>query len=162
MVASPAHGTGISTCPISGASPPPFHERVPSYHVRIIDGMVFVHPHANPPGTPVKPEPIGGIRGSEDRDEFYVGYEPSAPPRLASWTKHVVAGLCAAGLCVSLSLVLGQQRFAPAAFEFQQTKEFEGVIEDNPVPSLLIRRPGATGAGGQSQLRRHLGRFSRK
>ncbi len=143
-VTCPWHG--YQYLPDCGGSPPPFHEKVSTYRVKVIDGKVFVHPQANPPGTPVEPERIESTRGPEDRDEFYVGYEPNAPPELAKRTIRSIAGLCAAALCVSLLLVLGQQRFAPAAFEFQQYKEFEGLIEDRPVPSLLVRRPGATGA----------------
>lgn len=143
-VTCPWHG--YQYLPDSGASPPPFHEKVATYRVKVIDGKVLVHPQANPPGTRVEPERIGSARGPEDRDEFYVGYEPNAPPQLAKRTIRIIAGRCAGALCVSLLLVLGQQRFAPAVFEFQQIKAFEGLIEEHPVPSLLVRRPGATGA----------------
>ena len=136
---------GYQYLPDSGASPPPFHEKVATYQVKVVDGRVFVNPHANLPGTPVEPGRIESALKPEDRDEFYVGYEPNAPPELAKRTIRVIAGLCAVTLCVSLMLVFGQQRFAPAAFEFQQYKEFEGLIEERPVPSLLVRRPGATG-----------------
>jgi sulfoxide reductase heme-binding subunit YedZ len=143
-VTCPWHG--YQYLPDSGASPPPFHEKVATYRVKVIDGKVFVHPQANPPGTPVEPERIesGGV--PKVKDEFYVGYEPNAPPELAKRTIRIIAGLFAATLCLSFLLVFGQQRFAPAVFEFQQYKEFEGLIEERPVPSLLVRRPGATGA----------------
>jgi nitrite reductase/ring-hydroxylating ferredoxin subunit len=143
-VTCPWHG--YQYLPDSGTSPPPFHEKVATYRVRVIDGKVFVHPQAKPPGTPVTPERVEGARVPEDRNEFYVGYESKAPPGLAKQTMRIIAGLCAASLCISVLLVLGQQPFAPAVFEFQQYKEFEGVIEEHPVPTLLVRRPGATGA----------------
>jgi len=142
-VTCPWHG--YQYLPDCGASPPPFHEKVATYRVKVIDGKVFVHPQANPPGTPVEPERIGSGSG-EERDEFYVGYEPNAPPGLAKRTIRIIAGLCAATLCCALLLVWGQQSFAPAVFEFQQPKKFEGLIEERPVPALVVRRPGATGA----------------
>jgi methionine sulfoxide reductase heme-binding subunit len=142
-VTCPWHG--YQYLPDCGASPPPFHEKVATYQLKVIAGKVFVHPQANPPGTPVAPEKIASAREPADKDEFYVGYEPKAPPKLAQRTIRNIAGLCTAALCVSFLLVLGQQRFAPAAFEFQQYKKFEGIIEERPVPSLLVRRPGGTG-----------------
>ena len=142
-VTCPWHG--YQYLPDCGASPPPFHEKVATFRVRVIDGKVFVHPQPNPPGTPVEPERIERERGPVDNDEFYVGYEPNVQPELAKRTVRIIAGLFAVTLCVSVLLVFGQQRFTPAVFEFQQYKEFEGLIEDRPVPSLLVRRPGATG-----------------
>jgi nitrite reductase/ring-hydroxylating ferredoxin subunit/DMSO/TMAO reductase YedYZ heme-binding membrane subunit len=141
-VTCPWHG--YQYLPGSGTSPPPFHEKVATYRVKVIDGKVFLHPQANPPGTPVEPERIESGAGPEVNDEFYVGYEPNAPPELAKRTIRIIAGLFAATLCFALLLVLGQQRFAPAVFEFQQPKKFEGLIEERPVPTLVVRRPGAT------------------
>jgi nitrite reductase/ring-hydroxylating ferredoxin subunit/DMSO/TMAO reductase YedYZ heme-binding membrane subunit len=141
-VTCPWHG--YQYLPQSGASPPPFHEKVPTYRVKVIDGKVFVHPQSNPPGTPVEPAQTQSARG-ENRDEFYVGYEPKAPPKLGRRTISTVAVLCAFTLCISLLLVKGQRPFAPAVFEFQQYKGFEGLVEGRPVPTLLVRRPGATG-----------------
>ncbi|MCG8442141.1 MAG: ferric reductase-like transmembrane domain-containing protein [Caulobacterales bacterium] len=54
---------GLVTCPWhsfqyrpeDGASPPPFNEKVPTYKVRVTDGVVFIDPKALPPGTPTPP-----------------------------------------------------------------------------------------------------------
>jgi sulfoxide reductase heme-binding subunit YedZ len=51
---------GCVTCPwhgwqyrlSDGCAPPPFTEKLATYPVRIRDGLVEVHPHALPPGTP--------------------------------------------------------------------------------------------------------------
>ncbi len=50
---------GCATCPWhgwnykveDGVSPPPFHEILPTYPVRIYKGSVYVHPEQNPPST---------------------------------------------------------------------------------------------------------------
>jgi nitrite reductase/ring-hydroxylating ferredoxin subunit/DMSO/TMAO reductase YedYZ heme-binding membrane subunit len=52
-VVCPWHG--YEYLPDSGASPPPFTEKVPTFNVRLIDGRVFVDPRPNPPGTRVAP-----------------------------------------------------------------------------------------------------------
>jgi methionine sulfoxide reductase heme-binding subunit len=52
-VVCPWHG--YEYLPESGASPPPFVERVPTFNVRLVGGRVHVHPTPNPPGTRVEP-----------------------------------------------------------------------------------------------------------
>jgi nitrite reductase/ring-hydroxylating ferredoxin subunit/DMSO/TMAO reductase YedYZ heme-binding membrane subunit len=46
---------GYQYRPETGASPPPFVEKVPTFNVRVIDGRVHVHPKPNPPGKRVEP-----------------------------------------------------------------------------------------------------------
>lgn len=52
-VVCPWHG--YEYLPESGASPPPFVERVPTFNVRLVGGRVQVHPIPNQPGTRVEP-----------------------------------------------------------------------------------------------------------
>ena len=52
-VVCPWHGYEYR--PDTGASPPPFTEKVPTFRVRIEDGRVLVHPQPLPPGTFVDP-----------------------------------------------------------------------------------------------------------
>ena len=49
---------GYQYVPATGASPPPFVEKVPTFNVRVNNGRVFVHPKPNPPGTRAEPAPI--------------------------------------------------------------------------------------------------------
>lgn len=59
---------GCITCPWhgfqyrmeDGRSPPPFTEKIATYRTRIENGMVYVHQHPNPPGTPEAPSRIEG------------------------------------------------------------------------------------------------------
>ncbi|MEM9706097.1 MAG: Rieske 2Fe-2S domain-containing protein [Pseudomonadota bacterium] len=54
---------GCVTCPWhgwqyrleDGVSPPPFTEKVATYNVKLVDGLVMVDPRPNRPGTPVEP-----------------------------------------------------------------------------------------------------------
>ena len=46
---------GYEYLPHDGTSSPPFTEKIATFKVKIIKDKVFVHPHANPPGTKVTP-----------------------------------------------------------------------------------------------------------
>jgi sulfoxide reductase heme-binding subunit YedZ len=52
-ITCPWHGYQYQ--PDTGASPPPFVEKVPTFNVRVNDGRVFVHPKPNPAGTKAEP-----------------------------------------------------------------------------------------------------------
>ena len=49
---------GYQYLPETGASPPPFTERVPTFRVRVVNSRVFVDPRPLPPGTHVEPAAI--------------------------------------------------------------------------------------------------------
>lgn len=53
LVTCPWHGFNYR--PADGASPAPFKEKVPTFHVKVINGRVFVNPRPNLPGTFVEP-----------------------------------------------------------------------------------------------------------
>jgi methionine sulfoxide reductase heme-binding subunit len=55
-ITCPWHGYQYQ--PDTGASPPPFVEKVPTFNVRVKDGRVFVHPKPNPAGTKAEPARI--------------------------------------------------------------------------------------------------------
>lgn len=55
-VTCPWHGYQYR--PESGAAPPPFKEKIPTFQTRVIEGAVFVHPRPNTPGTYVEPAEI--------------------------------------------------------------------------------------------------------
>ena len=55
-VTCPWHG--YQYLPESGASPPPFTEKVATFRTRIVGGRVWVDPKPNPPGTPVAPSKL--------------------------------------------------------------------------------------------------------
>jgi sulfoxide reductase heme-binding subunit YedZ len=46
---------GYQYVPETGASPPPFVEKVPTFNVRVKSGRVLVHPKPNPAGTKAEP-----------------------------------------------------------------------------------------------------------
>jgi len=56
LITCPWHG--YQYAPDTGASPPPFNERVPTFNVKIAGTRVFVSPKPNAPGTRVEPARI--------------------------------------------------------------------------------------------------------
>jgi nitrite reductase/ring-hydroxylating ferredoxin subunit/DMSO/TMAO reductase YedYZ heme-binding membrane subunit len=63
LVTCPWHGFQYDVR--SGRSPAPFTEMVPTYRVRIENGVIQIHPDANPPGTYVEPVPLPDIAAAE-------------------------------------------------------------------------------------------------
>jgi nitrite reductase/ring-hydroxylating ferredoxin subunit len=51
---------GYQYVPETGASPPPFTERIPTFNVRVDEGQVYIDPTPNPPGTRTEPALIPG------------------------------------------------------------------------------------------------------
>jgi nitrite reductase/ring-hydroxylating ferredoxin subunit len=55
-VTCPWHGYQYR--PESGAAPPPFKEKIPTFNTKVVGGSVFVHPKPNAPGTYMEPSRI--------------------------------------------------------------------------------------------------------
>ena len=55
---------GYQYLPETGASPPPFTEKVSTFQTRVVDGRVWIDPKPNPPGTPLKPSLTGESKGT--------------------------------------------------------------------------------------------------
>lgn len=59
-VTCPWHGYQYK--PESGAAPAPFHEKVPTFLVKVLDGTVFIDPHPKVPGTYVEPARVRSMQ----------------------------------------------------------------------------------------------------
>jgi sulfoxide reductase heme-binding subunit YedZ len=59
-IVCPWHGYEYQ--PDSGASPPPFTEKVPTFDVRVVGDRILVHPQPHPPGTHVEPAMLSVAR----------------------------------------------------------------------------------------------------
>src|SRR4051812_33737737 len=78
---------------------------------------------------------------------FYVGYSPKAPTDLASFVRRVVSAMLLLVAMLGPLLIISQQRFGASAFEWQQVRTFQGVVQESPYPTLLVRRPGIANPG---------------
>lgn len=78
------------------------------------------------------------------KDEFYIGYEPDMPTRLARRIRRIACGLVALALVMPAVLVFTENRFAPGVFEYGRARTFSGRIVESPYPALVP--DGVTGA----------------
>jgi hypothetical protein len=92
------------------------------------------------------PKPTRRIVMSESKkEEFYVGYLPHAPRNVSKWVHRVCLALFVVAGLLGILLVVGQHQFPPSVFEFQQYRQFEGIVREKPYPALIVQRPGDTG-----------------
>ncbi len=85
-------------------------------------------------------------------DEFYTGYLPTAPPGIARRVRQAALLLFALTLLISLAMVFGQKGFSSAIYEFLEYREFEGVVREEPYPTLALKRPGRAGEDETSRV----------
>ena len=81
--------------------------------------------------------------------EFYVGYQPAAPPRQGRFTRRAATALLAAALLTAIAWTLAQGAFPEANFEFGIVREWQGTVGTWPAPMLATpdRRYLLVGAG---------------
>lgn len=77
-------------------------------------------------------------------DEFYIGYEPDMPARMAERLRRVARGLVALALVMPAVLVFTEDRFSSGVFEYGRARTFSGRIVEWPYPALVA--DGVTGA----------------
>ena len=73
-------------------------------------------------------------------DEFYIGYEPTMPDRMAGRVRAAASVLIVFAAVLSGVLLVAQGRFATATFEYGRTRTFEGTLVEYPYPALLVQR----------------------
>jgi len=92
--------------------------------------MIRIHPPA--PSLP------------PDNDEFFIGYEPPMPPRLARFARRLVMSMAGGVLAWATTLGAGHLPLAGGTFEFGHPRSFSGTIVETPAPAL---RPDGAGDG---------------
>jgi hypothetical protein len=71
-------------------------------------------------------------------DEFYVGYQRSAPDNTSRFAKKMILWSFVLLTVVSAILVTNQRDFSTAEFEYQTTTTLSGLLVKSPVPHLRI------------------------
>jgi len=141
-VTCPWHG--FQYLPDTGASPPPFDERVPTFGVRVESGRVFLDPRPNPPGTRVEPATCAETV-SRSAFGFYVGYLPKAPPQVAAFMRRLVPYLAAGLALIAVLSAALQGPYARSVYEYGNYRSVEGRLVERPYPMISIDRPGLVG-----------------
>ncbi len=142
-VVCPWHG--YEYLPDSGASPPPFTEKVPTFNVRVDAGRVLVHPRPHPPGNRVEPATLTAtegpdVRTREKNDEFFIGYAPPMPPALARFVSRVVIAIGCLAIVCAVALAAGHLALEGGTFEFGHPQRVAGTIVERPYPALRLDR----------------------
>jgi hypothetical protein len=96
------------------------------------------------------------MRPPIDHSEFYIGYEPPMPPRLARFVRRVVLTIVSCAVVWGFVLVDGHSRLEGGNFAFGQVESFAGRLAQRPFPALiaadgttrLLVAPGKHGADG--------------
>ena len=71
-------------------------------------------------------------------DEFYIGYAPPMPPRIARFVKRVVLTI-AAGVPLAASLIaIGHVRLDGGTFDYSRPRTIAGVITVRPYPAIHV------------------------
>ena len=97
----------------------------------------------------------------EDRDEFFIGYAPPMPTRLARFVSRIVIALACVILAWGVIVAAGHVPLEGGTFEFGHPQRFAGTIVEHPYPALrpdeadrnatpwpLLVAPGKHGAAG--------------
>ena len=75
-------------------------------------------------------------------DDFYIGWEAKAAPRIGKFVRSVVLALLFATTTLALAFATAQKNIGTAVFEWGDAKTFSGVLKLSPYPHLLVPRPG--------------------
>jgi hypothetical protein len=75
---------------------------------------------------------------SDERDEFYIGYEPPMPPRLSRFVTRVVVAGGVGAIAIGGLAALGHVRLAGGTFAFGQPRTLSGIVREQPYPALRV------------------------
>ena len=82
---------------------------------------------------------------SNKKESFYIGYQSQAPHWVKRWFLRVLVPL-GIGLFLFIFFVVKEQKpFYPSVWEMNRYRTFTGIVQERPVPHLLIKRPGVIG-----------------
>jgi hypothetical protein len=71
-------------------------------------------------------------------DDFYIGYLPQAPKRLARNTRNVIILLIALNIATALAVITAQAPFAEASFDYAREQTFTGVVRSTKLPTVVL------------------------
>lgn len=70
--------------------------------------------------------------------EFFIGYAPPMPPRLARFVTRVVVGLACGVFAWAVTIASGHVPLEGGTFEFGRPRRFSGTIVERPYPALWL------------------------
>ena len=73
-----------------------------------------------------------------EQEEFFIGYAPPMPPRLARFVTRAVIGIACVMFLWAVTLAAGHVPLEGGTFEFGHPKSFSGRIIERPYPALRL------------------------
>lgn len=70
-------------------------------------------------------------------DEFYIGYEPVVPRRVARHARRAAVAMVAVALTAATGWLVLHDRLTPARFDFGRPRAMDGVLRRSPYPELV-------------------------
>ncbi|MEP6669032.1 MAG: Rieske 2Fe-2S domain-containing protein [Chthoniobacter sp.] len=136
---------GCVTCPWhgfqykaeDGCSPPPFHETLPTYAVRLVDGTIYLSPLPLPVGTKSAGAPLLDPAPAAQGD-FFIGWQSKMAPALARFARTAAIFLAVLVPAAVGAGVWFQHPVDRGRFEFGIENQFEGVLYERPIPRLRV------------------------
>lgn len=74
----------------------------------------------------------------QDNNEFYIGWQKTAPTSYQKKMKAFILGLCFIVPTIAVLLVYSQMPVAVSTFEFGKLSQLEGILETQPIPCLKM------------------------
>lgn len=69
-------------------------------------------------------------------DDFYIGYDPPMPNRVASRVRRTVATMAIIAVVAAAGAVAAHRRLTPAAFDYGRPRAVTGIVRRGPYPEL--------------------------
>ena len=85
------------------------------------------------------------MQGDRDNDDFYIGWQPRMAAGLSRFTYVTVALLLFSAALLAFVVPALHEEAAFARSDFADVRTFKGVLLAEPVPHLVVVRPGETG-----------------
>lgn len=127
---------GFQYQPEDGCSPPPFHEKLATYQLRINKNIVEINAKALPEGTKVVPLviPQATIR---EKDFFFIGWDKNRmnlaiPSLIWALAMMIIAVL------FGLSFTFLEQKISTYQIDYLKTNEIQGLLVARPFPHLIV------------------------
>src|SRR6266542_4133087 len=85
-------------------------------------------------------------------EEFYIGYEPPMPPRLARFITRVAIGASVGSIALAAFVAAGHVPLDGGTFDFGQPRPVSGIVLERPYPALRLDAVGTAATAARWAL----------
>src|SRR5689334_13183352 len=81
---------------------------------------------------------VNASASAKANDEFYIGYDPPMPPRLARFITRATTGAAAGAVSIAAIVAIGHVTLDGGTFAFGQRRAVSGILVERPYPALRL------------------------